>query len=351
MGLAAPKNRFKISADPNNTTWSKNTDRFGHKILTKQGWTPGEFLGAKDANHSGHYTAANASHIRVQIKDDTLGLGRKKGSAENDNFGLSLFQGVLGRLNGKSDAELKTESAARKRLESRLYGGSGTQFVFGGYLVGDKIEDLKKNVVADKTSKSQAGISPSEDGKPEKKRKRSGDDEEAPKLKKKNRKSDLKAEYSATSSPDDSEEESKKKAKSKKSKRSKSKDKALSSESENTSATERKDKNKESEDKKARKEAKKALKAEKRAKKKARRLEKEKRKQDKAKKDAESDSSSSSESEADVPAKDSTAAAKTGGVAFAGNRLAVRQRYIRQKKMASMDTQALKEIFMVKSQA
>ncbi|KAK7536735.1 hypothetical protein IWX49DRAFT_255692 [Phyllosticta citricarpa] len=348
MGLAAPKNRFKISADPNNTTWSKNTDRFGHKILTKQGWNPGEFLGAKDANHSEHYTAANASHIRVKIKDDTLGLGRKKGGAENDNFGLSLFQGVLGRLNGKSDAELKTESDARKRLESKLYGGTGLHFVFGGYLVGDKIEDLKKNeAAADKTSKSQASSSPSDESKPEKKRKRSGDDEEAPKLKKKKRKSDLKADYSATSSPDDSEGESKKKSKSKKSKKAKSKDKAQSSESEDASAAERKDKDKD--DKKARKEAKKAQKAERRAKKEARRLKKEKRKQEKAKKEEDSDSSSSSESEADAQATESDT--KTGGPAFAGNRLAVRQRYIRQKKMASMDTQALKEIFMVKSQA
>ncbi|KAK8228169.1 hypothetical protein HDK77DRAFT_101332 [Phyllosticta capitalensis] len=340
MGLAAPKNRIKISADPNNTTWSKNTDRFGHKILTKQGWTPGEYLGAKDANHSGHYTAANASHIRVKVKDDTLGLGRKRGGAENDNFGLSLFQGVLGRLNGKSDAELKTETEARKRLESKLYGGTGTVFVFGGYLVGDKIEDLQKKSGDDKTTASEAG----EASKSEKKRKRSGDnDEEAPKLKKKTRKSDLKAEFSA-SSPDESEEESKKKSKSKKSK--KSKDKAQLSESDNASSTEAQKDESSKDDKKARKEAKKAAKAERRAKKEAKRLKKEKRKQEKAKEE-ESDSSSSSESEADATVE----AAKKEGVAFAGNRLAVRQRYIRQKKMASMDTQALKEIFMVKGQA
>ncbi|RAL62538.1 hypothetical protein DID88_005103 [Monilinia fructigena] len=52
MGLSAPKNKIKLSHDPNNTRWSGNTDSFGHRMMKSQGWTPGEYLGAKDAAHA-----------------------------------------------------------------------------------------------------------------------------------------------------------------------------------------------------------------------------------------------------------------------------------------------------------
>ncbi|KAF2842957.1 hypothetical protein M501DRAFT_1005663 [Patellaria atrata CBS 101060] len=158
MGLAGPKNRSKLSHDPNNTTWSRSTARFGHKILTRHGWTPGDYLGAKDANHSSHYTAANASHIRVVLRDDNLGIGAKRGRETADNFGLNQFQGLLGRLNGKSDAELKKEEGTRRDKELALYQGQRwgfTNFVSGGFLVGDKIERISKREFLEVTPKAQ----------------------------------------------------------------------------------------------------------------------------------------------------------------------------------------------------
>ena len=108
MGLAGPRKRSKLSHDPNNTAWARSTDSFGHKILTAQGWKPGDYLGARDAEHASHYTAANASHIRVLLKDDNLGLGARRsggsgagGGANAETFGLSQLAGLLGRLNGK----------------------------------------------------------------------------------------------------------------------------------------------------------------------------------------------------------------------------------------------------------
>ncbi|KAF4555269.1 SNF2 family N-terminal domain-containing protein 10 [Elsinoe fawcettii] len=149
MGLAGPKRRTKISADPNNTSWSSRTDRFGHKILTSQGWTPGSFLGASDAKHQAHYTAANASHIRVLLKDDNLGLGASRSKEGAETFGLDQFSGLLGRLNGKSEEALGKEDDARRDVRLRLWADrrGGVRFVSAGFLVGDKVEKLRREEV------------------------------------------------------------------------------------------------------------------------------------------------------------------------------------------------------------
>ncbi|KAI9654116.1 MAG: telomerase inhibitor, partial [Trizodia sp. TS-e1964] len=145
MGLSEPRKRFKLSHDPNNTNWSRSTTNFGHKILTSQGWTPGDYLGPKDAPHAKYYTAANSSHIRISIKDDNLGLGAKKGSGQaiDECTGLDAFQGLLGRLNGKSDSDLEMEANSRSELKrktfiERRWGVKG--FISAGFLVGDKIK-------------------------------------------------------------------------------------------------------------------------------------------------------------------------------------------------------------------
>lgn len=138
---------MKISHDPNNTTWTRSANTFGHKILTSQGWCPGDFLGAKGASHAEHYTSANASHIRVALKDDNLGLGAKRGSGqvEGQCTGLDAFQGLLGRLNGKSDGELLKEQESRDDLKRALYTErrwGSVRFVRGGLLVGEKPQGL-----------------------------------------------------------------------------------------------------------------------------------------------------------------------------------------------------------------
>ncbi|KAF7585947.1 telomerase inhibitor [Aspergillus hancockii] len=146
MGLAAPRKRSKISHDPNNTNWSRSTSGFGHKILSSQGWTPGSFLGARNAAHADMFTAASASHIRVVIKDDTLGLGaRAKRNPLDEPTGLDAFKGLLGRLNGKSDADLAAEQ--RKREDAKLARYAATKwhavsFISGGLLAQEKLVSL-----------------------------------------------------------------------------------------------------------------------------------------------------------------------------------------------------------------
>ncbi|KAI9814749.1 MAG: telomerase inhibitor [Pycnora praestabilis] len=141
------ESRAKITNDPNNTNWSRSTTNFGHKILTSQGWTPGDLLGVKNAPHAELHTKANSSHIRVALKDDNLGLGAKRGSgqAAGECTGLDVFQGLLGRLNGKSDVDLEKEQRSREDLKRAIYTErrwGSVRFVKGGLLVGDKIQDL-----------------------------------------------------------------------------------------------------------------------------------------------------------------------------------------------------------------
>ncbi|KAL1962288.1 hypothetical protein VTN77DRAFT_9831 [Rasamsonia byssochlamydoides] len=154
MGLAEPRKKRKISHDPNNTSWARSTNGFGHKILTSQGWTPGSFLGARNATHADTFTAASASHIRVTLKDDTLGLGaRPRGIADLEPTGLDAFQGLLGRLNGKSDEQLEKEQRQRDDARLALYAQKKWQavrFISGGFLVQEKYEALTpKNNVQD----------------------------------------------------------------------------------------------------------------------------------------------------------------------------------------------------------
>lgn len=116
-------------------------------MMAAQGWEEGQFLGATNANHSEHYTAANASHIRVTIREDNLGLGARVGSGvgAGECVGLDAFKDILGRLNGKDEDIIAKEQKSREDLKRAIYTERkwGSQrFVPGGVLIGDKIQDL-----------------------------------------------------------------------------------------------------------------------------------------------------------------------------------------------------------------
>lgn len=93
--------------------------------------------------HSKHYTSASTSHIRLLLKDNNLGLGAKLGNAEGETFGLDGLQTLLGRLNGKSEEVLQKEEEARRDVRLVMYNERrfGTlRFVSGGFLEGDNSE-------------------------------------------------------------------------------------------------------------------------------------------------------------------------------------------------------------------
>ncbi|KAJ4317054.1 telomerase inhibitor [Neodidymelliopsis sp. IMI 364377] len=350
MGLAQQKNRSKISNDPQNTTWANNTERFGHKILAAQGWKAGDTLGAKDAAHEAHYTQASQSHIRVFLKDDNLGLGAKRGSERAENFGLAGLESILGRLNGREE-EVKKEEARREEIEKRAYvyrKFGSMNFISGGFLVGDKIQP-KAEVKLEPKIKEE----PDSDDGASKKRKRevadaAEEDSAEQKLKRKKKSMDLREEADKQDKKSKKDRKEKKEKKDKSSKKSKKEKKSASSDPEPmsddapTSASDPEpltDKARRKAEKKARKEEKKLKKALKKAAKEA-----------KKSKDGADDSSSESDDDDDTTPSSSVPATGTSTPSFVPRGVqTARHRHIMMKKRASMDPQALKEIFMIKT--
>ncbi|KAF2876552.1 hypothetical protein BDV95DRAFT_625761 [Massariosphaeria phaeospora] len=358
MGLAAPKNRARISNDPQNTTWANNTTRFGHRILASQGWKPGSSLGAADAAHAEHYTVASHSHIRVFLKDDNLGLGAKRGSERPENFGLAGLNSVLGRLNGR-EAEVKQEEERAAQIESRRHVVSKygmMNFVSGGFLVGDSIKkrgEIKTEELEVKMEcKEESDASAAEQKKASKRKRKRGEvdlkaeqvTDQEPKLKRKKKSMNLRVAVAEEVAV----EEVSSKSTSRNEKKVKQRPETISSAQSELAASAQalvseeplSDKAKRKAEKQARREGKCLRKALKKA----------------AEEAAHSQPASNKPNSDDEQAEESkpTAVAKivapTLGLGFsAGGRHAVRQRYIRSKKMAGMDAQALREIFMVKS--
>ncbi|KAJ4163342.1 hypothetical protein LMH87_005077 [Akanthomyces muscarius] len=351
MGLLQDsKSRKKISNDPNNTKWTRDTTTFGQKILRAQGWQPGQFLGAQDAPHAELHSAASASYIRVVLKDDMKGLGFNK-AKEDEVTGLDVFSDLLSRLNGKSEAAVQEDVNARLAVKTNRYvemRWGPMRFVRGGLLVGDKLkEDGGKETSTESEEEEEEDeakadeVAKSKKDKKSKKRKAGDEVEEAEgsevtetKDKKRRRKDE----------DEDARAERKKRRKEEKKEKKKSKKSSKSTKEESD------------EDDSDGKAAKKRAKRDKKDKKRERREKKEEKKRRKAAKvaDNSSDNSSSSDSDSDNDNGDSTTAASTpaagsGTSTPLGNRNFSRSRYIAQKRRAVMDAKALAQIFMVKA--
>lgn len=149
LRVANLNRRSKLSHDPNNTVWSRSATKYGQKILKSHGWTPGELLGASGAKYSDLRSAASASHIRITLKDDNLGLGAKLGAARDNSqtTGLDVYQDLLGRLNGRNTTDLEKDRMHRSNLRSSAYINQrwgNIRFVRGGLLVGTELRGLMK---------------------------------------------------------------------------------------------------------------------------------------------------------------------------------------------------------------
>lgn len=113
--------------------------------MSKQGWKEGQSLGNRDSVHVGlnDVDRLAAARVGVLFKDNNLGLGAKHKSKdiEGQRTGLDAFQGLLGRLNGKSDQELQKEEQKIEDRKLAMYAKGrwgGMVFVKGGTLVGDR---------------------------------------------------------------------------------------------------------------------------------------------------------------------------------------------------------------------
>ncbi|KAJ6786006.1 hypothetical protein PWT90_02986 [Aphanocladium album] len=347
--LQENKSRKKISNDPNNTKWTRDTTTFGQKILRSQGWQPGQFLGAQDAPHAELHSAASASYIRVVLKDDMKGLGFNK-AKEDEVTGLDVFSDLLSRLNGKSEAAVQEDQQARLAIKTNRYvemRWGPMRFVRGGLLVGDKLKEDEGSADLEEESSAEEGekqkkkpegseVKKSKKDKKTKKRKAEDEDEEesdsevTDKKDKKRRRKD--------------EDEDAKAEKKRRKKEEKKKDKKKSKKSS------KKDESDDSDDSDDEKAAKKKAKKDKKDKKREKREKKEEKKRLKAAKAAASSDSSSSDSEdSDEDGSASTPAATSGTSTPLTQRNYSRSRYIAQKRQAVMDAKALAQIFMIKA--
>ncbi|KFM13971.1 PIN2/TERF1-interacting telomerase inhibitor 1, partial [Aptenodytes forsteri] len=88
---ALARRRQKWSVDPRNSAWSKDESKFGQKMLEKMGWSKGKGLGAQEQG--------NTEHIKVQVKNNMLGLGATINYEDNWIAHQDDFNQLLAELN------------------------------------------------------------------------------------------------------------------------------------------------------------------------------------------------------------------------------------------------------------
>jgi Pin2-interacting protein X1 len=318
-------------------------------MLSAQGWKPGDTLGAENASHASHYTTASSSHIRVLLREDNLGLGAKNGKQDSDRFGLDMFQGLLGRLNGKSEDALEKEAGYRRdlRLKEMVVKRFGaTTFVSGGYLVGDKIE---RAIPAASDTSSVAAVNVTEKKSKKRKRIEAADEETGVEESKKQKISEVHEKNNT-----------------KKEKRKSKKDKRQTTDVVPNIIAEQEREEKQNPSSRihslkpdqqlTEKELKTQRKAERKAVKEAKRRDKSERKRRSRETELIDEATTASSTPLATSESEVCSDAPTSGMlqrtsAVARGRFAVRSRYSQQKRLAVADSQALKEIFMIKAEA
>ncbi|KAL4729987.1 telomerase inhibitor [Fusarium chlamydosporum] len=352
MGLLAEnKTRRKINKDPNNTKWTKDENTFGQKILRAQGWQPGQFLGAQDAPHSELHTAANASYIRVVLKDDMKGLGFSK-SKEDEITGLDVFQDLLSRLNGKTEDAIEEDQQNRLAVKThhfveQRYGAM--RFVYGGLLVGDEMKEVedkkdgekKAETSSDEDVEMESAPTPKESKKEKKskKRKASEDEEDESSSRDTDSKSKKRRKEERKLKEADGDDTKAKKKKEKKEKKDKSRKKSSADASDDEDATPSEERSKKRKSKS--KDKSRSSDASDDEKVKDKKSKKEKKDKKKRKKEEEAASTADSTPTVSVPGTGATT--PSGTSTPRGSRNFVRSRFIAQKRQAVLDTKALNQ--------
>lgn len=165
MGLAGQKEKQRISQDPNNLFWSKDESKFGFKMLQKMGWAPGKGLGVNEDGKK--------DHVKIKLKDNTLGVGATKKNIDNWLGNTDAFSRLLADLNSQPTSE--TSSINVSDVEESTEPASA---------VDDEEKDTKE-----KKKKSKKDKKEKKEKKEKKSKKRSRDDEEVVEGEKKSKKS------------------------------------------------------------------------------------------------------------------------------------------------------------------
>ncbi|KAJ1991414.1 hypothetical protein EDC05_003484 [Coemansia umbellata] len=111
MGLSEPKKREILAADPRNTHWSEDKQRFGFKMLEKMGWSEGKGLGAKEDGVK--------EHVKIKLKTNNHGIGADKKNIRNWLANADGFSELLSRLNTDTSTPVEDESAVKKDKKSK----------------------------------------------------------------------------------------------------------------------------------------------------------------------------------------------------------------------------------------
>ncbi|XP_066134930.1 PIN2/TERF1-interacting telomerase inhibitor 1 isoform X3 [Saccopteryx bilineata] len=89
--LAERRRKQKWALDPRNTAWSNDDSKFGQRMLEKMGWSKGKGLGAQEQGAT--------EHIKVQVKNNHLGLGATINNEDNWIAHQDDFNHLLAELN------------------------------------------------------------------------------------------------------------------------------------------------------------------------------------------------------------------------------------------------------------
>ncbi|KAK2864002.1 hypothetical protein Q7C36_003156 [Tachysurus vachellii] len=98
--LAEPRRKQKWSVDPRNSAWSNDESKFGQKMLERMGWSKGKGLGKSEQGAT--------EHIKVKVKNNSLGLGTAINHEDNWIAHQDDFNQLLAELNnchGPSNTE------------------------------------------------------------------------------------------------------------------------------------------------------------------------------------------------------------------------------------------------------
>lgn len=107
--LAERRRKQKWAVDPRNTAWSNDDSKFGQRMLEKMGWSKGKGLGAQEQGAT--------DHIKVQVKNNHLGLGATINNEDNWIAHQDDFNHLLAELNTCHGQE-KTDSSDNKEKKS-----------------------------------------------------------------------------------------------------------------------------------------------------------------------------------------------------------------------------------------
>ncbi|KAM6149768.1 PIN2/TERF1-interacting telomerase inhibitor 1 [Erethizon dorsatum] len=107
--LAERRRKQKWAVDPRNTAWSNDDSKFGQRMLEKMGWSKGKGLGAQEQGAT--------EHIKVQVKNNHLGLGATISNEDNWIAHQDDFNQLLAELNTCHGQET-TDSPDNKEKKS-----------------------------------------------------------------------------------------------------------------------------------------------------------------------------------------------------------------------------------------